>query len=560
MSGEVLQGLPDPVVPLLDHPALLPHIQLFQQLQAQQHQLQQEQKQQFHQHVITQSQIQQPKPQQRSVINPPQTHRFNNNASINGTSVDDDEEFDDFVGASVPSCNNNIDTPFVSSLPQPALLPTPSVPTTSSASVLLPTDIKRMNLPQVGKSPDVSPSLSFDANSLDDEFDDFQSATSDPCGLLSGDGSPRSATNVPAELSCAGSPALKTSCIDGDQWKKKMQNRYQTNCFSNDKSTLNLSQHFPSKTDPAIDESVLIQNKINPSDDKYAAFRSLDFGGEDAFKSCIVPTTNENNTILNNTYSTLVVDGSFGDFCSVGNTQEDDDDFGDFATATTFPPASALPTYSGSQKSKPQLLPTQTSVACEPFGANFDADFSSLALNDNFCAAENSTRIANAKQSASKQTTSDESQSFSLFVSAISSNLNNNRDMDKVKEFTNFTSSEVNVNNTDDSSYINPLKLYEFSDPQNPLALNDSPALISSTKSDVSIHNNSVANPPPVGTGGGEWSDLFGVLRHDSSISTDITRNLVRSSSQLNPQNQPVPAATLTHDILVRITYFFKTI
>ncbi|XP_045106919.1 synergin gamma-like isoform X3 [Portunus trituberculatus] len=137
---DVLAATTEPLLPLMDHPALAPLVQDYLQTKKQQ-----------------------------AENNTPQTN--------------DDDEFDDFVSVTVTSTTAPPQASVVSqgftqtaqAAPQPA--GTSAWPQVTAAEAQKP-DVpqidknKAMNLPKLGLSPELSPTVSFD-----DDFDDFQSAS-----------------------------------------------------------------------------------------------------------------------------------------------------------------------------------------------------------------------------------------------------------------------------------------------------------------------------------------------------------------------------------------------
>lgn len=150
---EVLNATQEPVMPLIDHPALAPLVQDY--LQARQQQA----------------------GGGGGGGGQPQT--TTNNNSANG----DDDEFDDFVSVTVPPSAFPHITSFPttsqatsSSFPVPAFPAHPQTAPGPKPPQTQPGDKnKAMNLPKLGFSPEPSPTTSFD-----DDFDDFQSAAL-PC-------------------------------------------------------------------------------------------------------------------------------------------------------------------------------------------------------------------------------------------------------------------------------------------------------------------------------------------------------------------------------------------
>lgn len=164
-SWEVLSGVKEPLLPVIDHPALLPLVQDYIK------QRQQQSEQNVNHSVGSSSNPSQQALESTSV---PQS----NIQQQPQTSGKDDDEFDDFVSVggpvsgSIPGEGTQISGP---TLQQPFLTP-PSLP--GPLSQLRPTlvdKMKAMNLPKVGVSPEMSPTTSFD-HTGDDDFDDFQSA------------------------------------------------------------------------------------------------------------------------------------------------------------------------------------------------------------------------------------------------------------------------------------------------------------------------------------------------------------------------------------------------
>ncbi|XP_027236056.2 synergin gamma isoform X1 [Penaeus vannamei] len=203
-SAEILSSTQEPVLPIIDHPALLPLVQDYVQqrqqqlLQQQQHQMQQQQ---------------QEGSQKQSNVTAPV------GAQPNSANNVDDDEFDDFVGpppAAVPSQVTPMNPPQGAGLPPmqaSVALPTGAAgpPPVTNHKPLLPAvdKIKRMNLPELGSSPEQSPSVSFD-HSHDDDFDDFQSATvmSTPLSSMTSVPAPQTLSTAPPVSSNFSSPPL----------------------------------------------------------------------------------------------------------------------------------------------------------------------------------------------------------------------------------------------------------------------------------------------------------------------------------------------------------------
>lgn len=245
------------MLPIIDHPALLPLVQDYVQqrqqqlLQQQQHQMQQQQQQEGSQ-----------KQSNASVTAPV-------GAQPSSANNVDDDEFDDFVGplpAAVPSQNPPQGAglpPLQASVAPPAGAAGP-LPVSNHKPLLPAVDkIKRMNLPELGSSPEQSPSVSFD-HSHDDDFDDFQSATvmSTPLSSM---------TSVPAPQPLSTAPPV--------------------------------SSNFSSPP-------LLQPEKSGGSGDKYAVFRELEAPAQDSNIGSL------HHQPLSNVEEPNFGDESFGDFCS----------------------------------------------------------------------------------------------------------------------------------------------------------------------------------------------------------------------------------------------------
>ncbi|XP_042239655.1 synergin gamma-like isoform X1 [Homarus americanus] len=164
-NRDILSTVKEPILPIIDHPALLPLVQDYIQ-QRQQQQQQSENSQESGVAAMSSEGGHQPP-----------------------SKSNDDDEFDDFVsGPNQGGTMNMFQSASVMSqqlpgatgqLPPPTILPPgPGGTSQLSQKPMIPSvdKIKRMNLPKVGFSPELSPSTSFD-HTCDDEFDDFQSAT-----------------------------------------------------------------------------------------------------------------------------------------------------------------------------------------------------------------------------------------------------------------------------------------------------------------------------------------------------------------------------------------------
>ncbi|KAK7072145.1 hypothetical protein SK128_018250 [Halocaridina rubra] len=172
-SADILSNTDEAVLPVIDHPALLPlvqdyiqHRQQIQQQQSQEHEVQQSQQQQ----------LQISSTENSSWISESITDAHQHESKI------DDDEFDDFVSctSTAPFSVGELSGSSFShsaSVPVPMkFLPPEATKDTPKPQLLYMDKVKRMNLPELGCSPELSPTTSFD-QTHDDDFDDFQSAS-----------------------------------------------------------------------------------------------------------------------------------------------------------------------------------------------------------------------------------------------------------------------------------------------------------------------------------------------------------------------------------------------
>ncbi|XP_018027238.1 uncharacterized protein LOC108682559 [Hyalella azteca] len=400
VSAEVLEKLQEPVVPVLDHPALIPFIQQFQQLKLQQQKIQQDLKQ-------LQEQQQQPFIfQDPSKIYHKNTLHSTAMQSVNwlapegtactavaSSNANDVDDFDDFVGApplnksaiiatgikpmagvqqsgsflpqvtqpqhTVITQASNFFSPQISqaqrystTLAMNSYVQGPLLPSVTVQTKSFPLGVdKCMNLPHVGCSPKNSPSQSYD-NSAEDDFDDFQSATSETPGMLSSDGSPRSihqTLNVPVTIPSTSNTKCELEYGNATFTGAEKQTSSLTDQFANF-SIFNATQSC--KKDSINTSSQLLKpDKLtsNSTEDRYAALRIMDFEDDTSINNQSASSSN----VLKNS----IADDSFGEFCSA-NKSFTDDNFGDFTCVT---------------------LPAPTNTVCT-FAPNFDAGFSNMTL------------------------------------------------------------------------------------------------------------------------------------------------------------------------------------
>ncbi|XP_068249106.1 synergin gamma-like [Palaemon carinicauda] len=311
-SADVLSTTTEPVLPIIDHPALLPLVQDYvqhrQQMQQQHQQLHQQQSQDHTAEAGSGTE---------------QLQEVNN----------DDDEFEDFVSGptvSAPSGLNSFEKNVFETAPgsvtshanvmasAQSLTVTPTLPTPQLGSKPIPPPIekmKKMNLPEVGFSPELSPSTSFD-HALDDDFDDFQSAVM---------------TNVGSSSSVVP----------------------QTSRFSS-----TTTMEAPSSNILPQDN---LSSNLNNSQDKYAVFRELELSGEDA-------GTGNTNSLPHDIGSN---DDSFGDFCSSEPASLT-------MASSTFPPLMTSAAGSGTSNTTPvsfEVFSTPPEVPESSVDAQFEADF-----------------------------------------------------------------------------------------------------------------------------------------------------------------------------------------
>ncbi|XP_071535793.1 uncharacterized protein [Panulirus ornatus] len=269
-SREVLSTVKEPVLPIIDHPALLPLVQDYIRQR-------QQQNQQSAPETIQESGTAAVAPSLGSQQLP----------SVSN----DDDDFDDFVSgpSQVVKGNSLQSTQAINPLAQgvaghvhpPVKLAPPTVLPPGAGGLtplnqkpLIPSvdKIKKMNLPKVGFSPELSPSTSFD-HTCDDEFDDFQSA---------------------------GAPGMSSASIAGvhaSQPAVPVPNGQ------------NVGPPVAAESSQAI-PTLLQPEKSDRSGDKYAVFRELEAQSEGVSGPDLSqPLSHDNVTVSS-------ADEGFGEFCS----------------------------------------------------------------------------------------------------------------------------------------------------------------------------------------------------------------------------------------------------
>ncbi|XP_064078793.1 synergin gamma-like isoform X1 [Macrobrachium nipponense] len=308
-SPDVLSLTAEPVLPVIDHPALLPLVQDYIQHRQQ---IQQQQQQQH----------QQPQPQQPL----PQLPGSSEKENLQEVNKEDDDEFEDFVSGPTPingpgdfnslagSVNNQVNVISSQSLAATTALTTPQL---GNKPIPPPIEkMKKMNLPEVGFSPELSPSTSFD-HALDDDFDDFQSAA-----MTNVSGSSSSVAPQTNQVLSSTSTEASSSC-----------NALSQDSFSN----------------------------LNNCQDRYAVFRELELGGEDS-------AAGNTNSLPHDMGSN---DDSFGDFCSSEPASLT-------LASSTFPPLMTNTAGSGTSNTTPvsfEVFSTPPEVPESSVDAQFEADF-----------------------------------------------------------------------------------------------------------------------------------------------------------------------------------------
>ncbi|XP_069956355.1 synergin gamma isoform X2 [Cherax quadricarinatus] len=330
-SSEVVSTLKEPILPIIDHPALLPLVQDYIK-----------QKQQQHSHAENN------KENATSGVSP-----LLETQQVPSLSKDDDDDFDDFVSGpsqdaaavvTLPQCTASV-TPMPNTTGQnntQAKLATPivvpSVPGGASQlgqrlSIPSVEKIKRMNLPKVGFSPELSPSTSFD-HTCDDEFDDFQSAA-----LTSVASSTTNVVPSFTHVAHTGQSIFSITHGHGSQH----------------------SAPAPSIESSTVTPTLLQPEKTGQSEDKYAVFRELEAPAEEGLH--ILPS------MSHGAGTAEPLDESFGDFCSSEPVS---------LTVSSFPPASTL-TNTGTNNTSPdsfEVYSTPPEMITENNVENyFEADF-----------------------------------------------------------------------------------------------------------------------------------------------------------------------------------------
>lgn len=287
-SVDILGTVKEPVLPIIDHPTLLPLVQDYVQQKKQQQQQQSQSETSLENAVATATSLVTSQQAPPSISN-------------------EDDEFDEFVSGpsqstiSVQSFSATSTAVFsagqmntteqviignkgnmvaqagmgMTGLAQPPL-------TTAVCQKPVPTSvekIKRMNLPKVGFSPELSPSTSFD-HTCDDEFDDFQSA---PIPTLAS--TYAQVTPVPSGASTTANVPQIVSPVFSATFEQDTQ------------PSASVSSVESSQVPPAI----LQPEKPDNTGDKYAVFRELETPSEESSQLSL---------------SVVSADESFGEFCS----------------------------------------------------------------------------------------------------------------------------------------------------------------------------------------------------------------------------------------------------
>nr|XP_045605516.1 synergin gamma-like [Procambarus clarkii] len=350
-NREVLSTLREPILPIIDHPALLPLVQDY---------LKQKQQQQ--------TQTENSKENVVSGVDP----LLNNEQT---SSISNDDDFDDFVSgpsqsaaAHLSQCisltNQQMQSTTGQTHPQarlemPVVGPSGSgVTSQHSQKPSIPSvdKIKRMNLPKVGFSPELSPSTSFD-HTCDDEFDDFQSAAVSSVASLSTRMSHMGQSVFPVAHSHSSQNVTTASSVE------------------------------PSQGAPML----LQPEKTGQSEDKYAVFRDLE-----------VPSEEECGLNLSEPlpHSAETADESFGDFCSSEPVSL-------IVSQSSFPP---IPTTTSAGPGTNNTSPVSFEVYSTPpemipesnvdsyFEADFGGAFAASTQSDNYADIHEAMKRAEIEQ------------------------------------------------------------------------------------------------------------------------------------------------------------------
>lgn len=378
------------MLPVIDHPALLPLVQDYiQQRKQQQQKAQSETGLESAVATATYLATSQQAP-------PPVSH--------------EDDEFDDFVSglspgavsgdsfqaapATVPPVmqimmgqENMINQVSVGEEGRMAVHPgtstteLPHPPLTTASSQKTVDKIKRMNLPKVGFSPELSPSTSFD-HTCDDEFDDFQSA---PVSTMA------------------------AACATTTDVPESVHSVFSASFVQDTQQCTSVSSFEPSQVPPTI----LQPEKPNDPGDKYAVFRELEAPSEESSQQSL---------------STASADESFGEFCSSEPVSLS-------TTSAGFPPA--LPQINpgpGTDNASPvsfEIYSTPPETITEPttdnyFVADFSGAFTATSTHpvDNYADIHEAMKRAEAEQK--KKEASEWSDPFGDFEEAPTATLSEN--------------------------------------------------------------------------------------------------------------------------------------
>ncbi|XP_042870787.1 synergin gamma-like isoform X3 [Penaeus japonicus] len=383
-NAEILSSTQEPVLPIIDHPALLPLVQDYvQQRQQQLHQQQQQQMQQQQQQDGSQKQS------TASVTTPVgvQPNIANN--------VDDDE-FDDFVGpppTSVPTQVAPMNPPQSAGVGHPPPQTNVAPPATANQKPVMPAvdKIKRMNLPELGSSPEQSPSVSFD-HSHDDDFDDFQSATitSAPPASMTSTPAPQSLSTTASVSSNFSAPPLLQPEKSGDKYAVFRQ--LETPAQDNSMGSLH-HQPPPNAEEPNFgDESFGDFCSSEPASLTASVFPPITPAGGSGG-----PTTNNTTPVSFEVFSTppeMIPESSTGAMAD----NHFEADFGVFASASMQPADNYADIHEAMKRVEAEQKLKEASNWSDPFGEFEEApsastgkaiaDFGSKSLQLNVCAAD----------------------------------------------------------------------------------------------------------------------------------------------------------------------------
>ena len=367
MTLETLQKLTEPVVPMIDHPALMPFIQQFHALQNPVKPLPEESPMAMQQTILPSLNHSVPSEPfcafstSQEPLQADAPLSSNQNASL---ADDDDDEFSDFLSPpSLPTNNNTLVSAanFSSNVIQSSQFSEKPDKSTEIAALkpLGPSfDVSVSSLVPNNVATTASPSLSFDC-SQEDDFDDFQSATSDPSALLSSGGC---SPPVVPELR---PPSSKKDGMFCGSLNAPSFGGTEATGITSTKSHSSLQTLTPTCVSDTLD--------------KYAALRVVDFSQLSAEEpKNLLPTSFKENISSN-----LSTGGQ--------NINEDDDEFGDFTgaeiaaapeTSQNIISANSFGAFLSNDQivtnSKVEKLPDLAPQLASSSDFSFNADFSSI--------------------------------------------------------------------------------------------------------------------------------------------------------------------------------------